>query len=149
MRNVKFNFVSTETCQEKVSEIEKFTLKPIIETMKIDAVATKENYMVAVRSIIYCEICKLASFTCDTWRHESLKNVQQKTKKIPKSSVPMPTVVETNGIYHVHKYIAANYMNNWYISQIKDADSEDNTVEISFVETKKAMFQWSVRPDMI
>ena len=40
-------------------------------------------------------------------------------------------------------------MNKWCIGQIKDADSEDNTVEISFLETKKAMFQWPARPDMI
>ena len=150
MRNVKFSFVSTETCQEKVSETEKLTLKPITGTMKIHAAAWKGNSIVAVRSTsCYCEICKSASFTCDTWRHESLKNVQQKAKKMPKSSVPVQAVVETNDIYHVHEYIAANYMNKWYIGQMKDADSEDNTVEVSFLETKKAMFQWSVTPDVI
>ena len=67
---------------------------------------------------------------------------------MPKSSVPMQAVVETNDIYHVHEYITANYTNKWYISQIKDADSEDNTVEV-FLEAKKAIFQWSVRPDVI
>ena len=36
-----------------------------------------------------------------------------------------------------------------YIGQIKAADSEDNTVEVSFLETKKAMFQWPARPDVI
>ena len=40
-------------------------------------------------------------------------------------------------------------MNKWYIGQIKDADSEDNTVEVSFLKTKKAMFQWPARPDVI
>ena len=40
-------------------------------------------------------------------------------------------------------------MNKWYIGQIKDANSEDNTVEVSFLETKKAMFQWPARPDVI
>ena len=78
-----------------------------------------------------------------------MKNVQQKAKKMPKSSVPVQAVVETNDIYHVHEYIAANYMNKWYISQIKDADSKDNTVEVSFLETKKAIFQWPTRHDVI
>ena len=68
---------------------------------------------------------------------------------MPKSSVPVQVVVETNDIYHVHEYIAANYMNKWYIGQIKDADSEDNTAEVSFIETKKAMFQWPARHDVI
>ena len=66
---------------------------------------------------------------------------------MPKSSVPAPAIVETNT--RVHEYIAANYMNKWYIGQIKDADSKDNKVEVSFLETKKAMFQWPVRPDVI
>ena len=60
---------------------------------------------------------------------------------MPKSLVPVQAVVETNDIYHVHEYIAVNYMNKWYISQIKDADSGDNTVDV-FLETKKPMFQW-------
>ena len=111
--------------------------------MKIHAVAGKGNSIVAVRSTnCYCEICKLVRFTCDTWKHESLKNVQQKAKEMPESSVPLQAVVETNDIYHVHEYITANYMTKWNIGQIKDADSEDNTVEISFLETKKTMFQW-------
>ena len=109
MRNVNFSFVSTETCQEKVSEIEKLTLKPITGIMKI--YAGKETILVVRSTICYCEICKSASFTYDTWRHESLKNMQQKAKKMPKSSVPVQAVVETNDIYHVHEYIAANYMN--------------------------------------
>ena len=57
MRNVQFRFVSTETCQEKVSEIGKLILKPITGTMKIHAVAGKGNSIVAVRSTsCYCEI---------------------------------------------------------------------------------------------
>ena len=62
---------------------------------------------------------------------------------MPKSTVPVQAVVETNDICQRHEYIAANYMNKWYVGQIKDAYSEDNTVEVSFLETKKAMFQRS------
>ena len=40
-------------------------------------------------------------------------------------------------------------MNKWYIGQMKDADSEENTDEVFFLETKKAMFQWPVRPEVI
>ena len=40
-------------------------------------------------------------------------------------------------------------MNKWYIGQIKDADSEDNTVEVFFLEAKKAMFQWQAISDVI
>ena len=78
-----------------------------------------------------------------------MKNVQQNAKKMRKYSVSVQAVVETNDIYHVHEYIAANYMKMWYIGQIKGADSEDNTAEFSFLKIKKAMFQWPVRPDVI
>ncbi|VDI81992.1 Hypothetical predicted protein [Mytilus galloprovincialis] len=51
--------------------------------------------------------------------------------------------------YSIADYVAAIYLNKWYIAQIKTIDIEDNTIEISFLEKKKAMFQWPSRSDII
>ena len=70
--------MSAKSCQEKTSEVAKVTLRPIVGTIKLHAVAGKGNSLVSVRNTsCYCDICMLESFTCETWRDESLTTTQQ------------------------------------------------------------------------
>ena len=41
MQNVQFIFVSAKSCQEKASEVAKFTLRPIVGTRKLHPVVGK------------------------------------------------------------------------------------------------------------
>ena len=95
MWNVQFIFVSAKSCQGKANEVAKCTLRPIVGTMKLHAVAGKGNSWVSVgNNSCYCDICMLESFTCEAWRDESLTTTQQ---------VSMPNIITAAiGIIQAH-----------------------------------------------
>lgn len=149
MRNVKFIFVSSETCQQKAEELNKLSLRPVAGTMKIHAVVGKGDSTVSVRNTsCYCDICLPGLVTCDTWREESLTIQQKKSRPEPELRI-QSELLEKNDTYTIDEYVAAVYLDNWYIGQIRDIDTDDNTVEVSFLEKKKSLFQWPSRSDII
>lgn len=139
--------------------------------MKLHAIKGKGNSVVAVRETsCYCEICiASSSSTCETWRHETIgliaKPILEKSSmadevNIPRgsksshdtevqSSVPAPEILETKTKIKQTDFVAAIYLNKWYIGQVINTDPDDDTFEVSFLEQKKKSFQWPHRSDII
>ena len=49
----------------------------------------------------------------------------------------------------VNYYVAALYCNKWYIGKCVTIDENEMEVEISFMETKKTLFQCPRHPDIV
>ena len=109
MRSVQFIFVSAKSCQEKASEVAKVILWPIVGTMKLHAVAGKGNLLVSVcNTSCYCDICMSESFTCETWRDESLATTQQVSMPniMPLGKSKHMLVVNLDDIKHIEEHLS-------------------------------------------
>ena len=144
MNNVRFVFVETAKCQEKAKALSQLKLKPVRGTMKVHAVKGKGNSMIAIRyTSCYCQECINPETSCKTWMDEITVNEDPNTS-------PMQTQDERNcsnknpELVNVKEtdYVAAKYLDKWYVGKVLDIDYADNTVEISFLEHKKKAFQW-------
>ena len=160
MKIVKFIFVSTESCQEKAAKLAKQKLKAIGGTMKLHAVKGKGNSAVAVRETsCYCETCIASSSTCESWRNETIglsakpvlehSSMAETTEIVHyakaskssqdikvKSPVPNLEILENETEIKQNDFVAAVYLDKWYIGQVINTDPDDNTFEISFLEQK-------------
>lgn len=174
MKSVRFMFVSAEDCQKKAMELAKVKLKPIHGTMKLHAAKGKGNSIVAIRDTsCYCDTC-VTYDTCDTWRNVTTvssaseePNVAGTTSQADPSTLnlhpstvsgptellsPVPehlTSHDTSQQIKVSDFVAAVYVDKWYIGQVINIDQDDNTYEITFLEQKKKSFQWPARSDII
>ncbi|WAR17258.1 hypothetical protein MAR_031852 [Mya arenaria] len=80
---------------------------------------------------------------------KTVSSNQVNTTILTHESVPDSVSIDTQEKYHAGDYVAASYLNRWYIGEIMNCDDEDNTYEITFLEKRKKMFQWPTRPDEI
>ncbi len=151
MKNVKFIFVSTDACQEKAAEIGSWPLKPISGTMKVHAVVGKSNAVVSLRNTsCYCQTCLATNATCGTWREESTASQRKKPAPLEPASAASPDQAKASATeFSPDSFVAAVYLGHWYIGRITQVDKSDQTLEISFLEKKKSLFQWPKRADII
>lgn len=163
LKSIKFIFLSTEDCQKKFQEVSGQRLRPIPGTMKLHAVAGQDDSVtsIAVRNTsCYCGTCLSETFTCNSWRIESLvqnrgqgrDNEDMLERTSTNECTPGPVPNESRALaetYHTDEFVAAKYGNACYVGKVLTIDIEDDTLEISFLEQKKQMFQWPFRPDVI
>ncbi|KAH3706166.1 hypothetical protein DPMN_065547 [Dreissena polymorpha] len=151
MSNVKFVFVDTAKCQEKANALSQLKLKPVRGTMKVHAVKGKGNSMIAIRNTsCYCQECINPETSCKTWMDEFTINEDTNTSIMQTQDERNSSNKNTERVnVKENDYVAAKYLDNWYVGKVLDVDGEDNTVKISFFEHKKKAFQWSYRPDII
>lgn len=165
LSSVKFIFLSKEDCEQKTNEMSTLQLKPVQGTMKIHAVAGLGNSTVAVRNTsCYCQICLSESFTCQTWREESVSKSNEKvvTKIAEITDTPPSEEIVSDGRdverqtllcasekYSENDFVIAAYDNKYFVGQLTEIDDDDDSLEISFMVRKKLLFQWPNPQDII
>lgn len=127
--------------------------------MKIHAVAGQGNSKVCVRNTsCYCGMCVSLDSVCETWRLECLtkdkaparRTLSDENHQLDSSSNTQQIPELSREIsYSIDEYVAAHYCNQWYIGEIQDVDDDDKEIEVSFMQSKKRLFQWPTPPDII
>lgn len=166
IRNIHFVYISKEKCEETSKEVNEWKTKAVKGTMKIHGVIGKRDAVVLVRDTsCYCSDC-LQGNLCDGWRREVIHEKQKQTENVTERGERVDEDKEQTGgtdqpkekeqteekeqTYQVGDYVAALYEHELYLGKVIDTDMDDELCyNISFLEKKKAQYQWPRRPDKI
>ena len=147
MNKVLFIFVQSEVCKESANNLWMSSLKPINGTMKIHAVVGRGNNLLYVSDVsCYYQSCIQGDYCKANWTQKTLTEKE----KIPSGvdveindlSITASNEMETEIPSHkqhneehfaIGDYVAATYLNKWYIGKILDIDEEDCGAEITFI----------------
>lgn len=162
MHNVKFRYITRESCQITANDLADSKTKPVKGTMKIHAVVGLGNSCIFVRDVsCYCDACLNGNY-CSQWRqeHTSLDDAESPQENVERPSEPCLRDDQREGsdlstgpeVYNVDDFVVAFYEGTWYIGKILEVDPADESgyiYLISFMKRMKKTFQWPVREDVI
>jgi hypothetical protein len=169
MKGVTFLFVSSADCLRMVEHLKTRDIKPVKGTFKLHAVAGDGDSVIYIRDVsCYCVVC-IEGGICADWRKEcvlksplsekepehsaevivSTDEAMSEKDQAHSTEVVMSTDGEINITNMTGSFVTAWYDNNWYLGKVVAVDTDENEVEITFMQLKKKYFQWPKREDVI
>lgn len=162
LKSISFTYIDKAVCEENSVEISTWPAKPVKGTMKVHAVIGRGNSKLLVRDTsCYCEKCLAGEDMCPGWREESVTQERRQDNQDPQETPEegVEAVQENTGQQQSHEdlaqvevddYVAATYENALYIGKVLEVDMQDEfCYRITFMEQKKAQYQWPRRPDIL
>ena len=158
---MNFIFVASTKCMENDENMAREKIKTIKGTMKTHVVCAVGQGLsrIAIKTVsCYCDSC-LSGKMCDSdWSEVATRIIDpveptvEQTRRGPAETTPgesisIPSHNQTHVACDVGAFVAAIYSAKWYIWKI--VDSDENEVEVLFMEIKKGLYQWPRREDRI
>lgn len=154
LKNIQFTFIEKERCEETAREIERWPCKAVKGTMKLHSVVGRGQGKILVNEVsCYCNECMTGTM-CAAWKEEKTNDVQREIaveeEQENQQANPQDQEKEQEKIYEIGTFVGALYEQICYIGKVIDQDLADELpYQITFLQAKKAQFQWPRPADVI